>query len=131
MLRIRLLDTDVIMCAINPKDQDHERGLYYLAMLAEKANYYLPSEVLLEADLELKAYGYTYKEEQITFEELAVKIPARKILPVTPAILAVAIEYQAKGISYFDSLIITRAKLSNAIVVTRDEVIASYVETTW
>ncbi len=130
-MRARLLDTDVIICALNPNDPDHKKAVGYLEMVSRKTNYYVPSEVLLEVDLELKAHGYTHKERVVTFEDLTAKIPGDKVIPVTPGVLTLAVELQAEGLGYFDSLLVAQARLLNAVVVTRDKTITKYVDTTW
>ena len=130
-MRLKLVDTDVIICAINPSDHDHEKASMHLEMVSRKPDYYVPSEVLLEVDLELRAHGYTHEERVVTLEDLLVKIPEDKVMPLTPGVLALAAELQASGLGYFDSLIVARAKLLNAVVVTRDREITRHVETVW
>jgi len=128
---MRLLDTVVLVGAVNPADPYHRKALEHLDSLASNPEVFLPSTAILEFDLELKAHGYTAVERETTFEDLSVKVPQGKILALSPSAMIEAVKTEAQGLGYFDSLISAQAGIANAHVVTTDREIAKYARTVW
>jgi hypothetical protein len=78
----------------------------------------------------MKAHGYTPEERSITWEDMLVKIPPNKVLPLTPSYLAEVPELETE-LSYFDAIIACMSKELEASVVTTDKEIGLKVKTCW
>ena len=128
---MRLVDTVVIIGAINEADKLHKKSLAHLAGLESAADIFVPSPMLIEVMLELKSRRFNNQELTTVFEDLAAVIPKNKIIPQSITSMAMAIGYYDKGLSFFDSLICAMAKELEATVITTDKEIASHVNVTW
>lgn len=128
---MRLLDTIVIVGALNARDRYHGKASKYLEMLAMDNDVLVPLSTLMEFDLLMKARDYTDEERRSTWVELASKISSQKILVHTTSTFVRASELQKEGMGYFDSLITALAQELNSSVVTYDKQIARHVETEW
>ncbi len=128
---MRLIDTVVLMAAINPNDKLHEVAREHLKRLSDAEDTYLPAPILIEFDLELKSHGFTEDERAITFEDLTPVIPPERVFPQSVIAMASAAEFQRSGMSYFDSLISSMAKELEASVITTDRAIAARVQAEW
>lgn len=128
---MRLLDTVVIVGALNPDDDHHGKASTYLDRLRRAPAVHIPDSTLFEFDLLMKARGYTEAERETTWLELSPKIPRKKIVNISPTVLAAASELQAEGMGYFDSLITALALELRASVITDDRAIAARVKAEW
>ncbi len=128
---MRLLDTVVIVGALNPDDRHHKKSLIYLDDLKRVPAVHIPDSTLFEFDLLMKARGYAEAERETTWLELSLKIPRRKTVSVSSTALAAASELQADGMGYFDSLITALALELGASVITDDRAIAARVKAEW
>ncbi len=128
---MRLIDTVVLIGAINPTDRLHKAAREHLKRLVGSEDTYLPAAILIEFDLELKSHGYTETERSVTFEDLAPILPTNRLLPHSAVTMASAAELQREGMSYFDSLISSMARELGATVITPDRAIAKSVPTEW
>ncbi|MGH9879047.1 MAG: type II toxin-antitoxin system VapC family toxin, partial [Nitrososphaerales archaeon] len=126
---MRLLDTMVIIGALNARDRYHRKASKYLEMLAKDNDVLLPLSTLMEFDLLMKTRNYADEERRSTWVELAPKISSQRILSHTAATFVRASELQKEGMGYFDSLITALAQELNSSVVTYDKQIAKHVET--
>jgi predicted nucleic-acid-binding protein len=124
---MRLLDTVVLVAALNVKDRYHKKASRYLDKLED--DIFVPLSVMLELDLLMKARKYTDKERRDSWIELATRISSGKILVHTALTLARASELQREGMGYFDSLVTALAQELNSIVITTDSEIAKQVQT--
>ena len=127
---MKILDTVVLIGAIREEDTYHEKATRYLDSLSKEKDVYVPSSVLLEFDLEMKAHGYTLEERKLTWEDMLVKIPPNKVLPLTPSYLAEAPKLEA-DLSYFDAIIVCMSKELGAKVITTDREIGAKTNTYW
>lgn len=127
---MKLLDTVVLIGAIREGDKQYEKARAHLDALSTEKDVYIPSSVLLEFDLELKVHGYTPEERRLTWEDLLVKVPAHKVLPLIPSALAEVPELETER-SYFDAIIVCMARELGACVVTTDKEIGSHAKTCW
>jgi len=98
--------------------------------LSKEKDVYVPSSVLLEFDLEMKAHGYTPEERRLTWEDMLVKIPPNKVLPPTPSSFAEVPRLETE-LTYFDAIITCMSKELEASVVTTDKEIGLKVKTCW
>ncbi len=128
---MKLLDTVVIVGALNPDDKRYKRATAYLDALTEDATSFIPLSTLIEFDLLMKARKYEDAERRTTWLEISPKIPFRKILSHMPTDLAKAAQLQNEGISYFDALIAALASEQKGTVITDDKSIAARVPTEW
>ena len=80
---MKILDTVVLVGAIKGGDRLHEKAKMHLDSLSREKDVYIPSSVLLEFDLEMKAHKYTLEERRLTWQDMIVKIPKDKVLPLT------------------------------------------------
>ncbi len=127
---MKILDTVVLIDAIREEDRHHEKAKRHLDLLNEEKDVYVPSSVLLEFDLEMKAHGYTLEERKLTWEDMLVKIPPNKVLPLTPSYFAETPKLET-DLSYFDAIIISMSKELGAKVITTDKEIGSKTNTYW
>lgn len=128
---MKLLDTVVIVGALNPDDRRHKRASVYLDKLSKDPLVKVPVFTLLEFDLLTKVRGYTEEERVTTWLEVSSKIPSEKVAPLGPAVFARASGLQRQGLSYFDSLVSALALELRATVITDDKTIASVVSSEW
>lgn len=128
---MRLLDTIVIVGALNVKDKHHRKASKYLDMLTMDNDLVIPLLTLIEFDLLMKARDYTDDERRSSWIELAPKISPQKILGQTASTFVRASELQKEGMGYFDSLLTALAQELNSSVVTDDKDIAKHVEIEW
>ncbi len=77
---MKLLDTVVIVGALNPDDKRYKRATAYLDALTEDATSFIPLSTLIEFDLLMKARKYADAERRTTWLEISPRIPFRKIL---------------------------------------------------
>ena len=127
---MKLLDTMVLVSAVNPDDKYHKTGMTHVDSLRSPAEVYVPTSTLTEFDLVLRNRGYDETEVIETWAALAPLI-GDKTTAVTPSAHLSAAEIRREGLSYFDSLIAALAKEIGAIVVTRDPQIARHLSTEW
>lgn len=128
---MRVLDTIVIVGALNVRDSHHRKASKYLDMLAMDNDVFMPLSTLIEFDLLMKARDYTDDERRSSWIELAPKISSQKITGQTASTFVRASELQNEGMGYFDSLITALAQEFNSSVITDDKDIAIHVETEW
>lgn len=128
---MRVLDTIVIVGALNVRDSHHRKASKYLDMLAMDNDVFMPLSTLIEFDLLMKARDYTDDERRSSWIELAPKISSQKIIGQTASTFVRASELQNEGMGYFDSLITALAQEFNSSVITDDKDIAKHVETEW
>ena len=128
---MQLIDTVVIVGAINETDRFHKKSLDHLAKLESAEDIFVPSPTLIEVMLELKSSGFSNQELTAVFEDLAAVIPKDRILSQSVTSMALAIGYYRTGPSFFDSLIYAMAKELDATIITTDKEIASRVRVTW
>jgi len=127
---MKILDTVVLIGAIREEDKHHEKAKKHLDSFSKEKDVYLPSSVLLEFDLEMKAHGYTPEERRLTWEDMLVKIPPNKVLPLTPSSFAEVPKLETE-LGYFDAIIVCMSKELEASVVTTDKEIGLKVKTCW
>ena len=128
---MKLLDTLVIVGALNPDDAHHKKASGYLDRLGKSAEIAIPDSTLIEFDLLMKARNYTEAEREITWLELSPKMPLGKVVPMSSTALTTASALQAEGMGYFDSLVTALAIELRAIVITDDKAIAARVKSEW
>lgn len=127
---MKLLDTMVLVSAMNPDDRHHKTGMAHLRALQAPEGSYVPTSILTEFDLVLRNRGYDESEVKETWTALAPLI-GKNVAPVTPSVHLTAADMRSKGLTYFDSLIAALAKETDAVVITRDPEIARHVRTEW
>lgn len=128
---MKLLDTLVIVGALNPDDAHHKKASTYLDGLGKLAEISIPDSTLIEFDLLMKARNYTEAERETTWLELSPKIPREKVMSMSVTALATASALQAEGMGYFDSLVTGLAMELRATVITDDKAIAAKVKSEW
>ena len=128
---MRLLDTIVIVGALNVRDRHHRKASKYLEMLAMDNDLVIPVSTLMEFDFLMKARNYTGNERRASWVQLAPKISPQKLIGQTASTFVRASELQEEGMGYFDSLITALAQELNASVITDDRDITKHVETEW
>ncbi len=127
---MKLLDTMVIVSALNPRDSYNKTAMSHIKSLRSAQDVYVPSSVLIELDLVLRNSGYFRNEILETWGALAPLI-GRKVAGTTPATHETAATLRTGGMTYFDSLITALALERKAVVVTRNVEISKRVETEW
>jgi len=127
---VKLLDTIVLVSAMNPGDKYHKTGIYYLTTLQSAEETYVPTSTLTEFDLVMRNSAYAESEIAETWTALTPLL-GKRVAPLTPSAHLTAAEMRVKGLTYFDSLIAAMAKEMKAVVITRDIEIAKRVETEW
>jgi len=128
---MKLLDTVVLVGSINPNDKLHYKARNYLSTVVSDEQTFIPAPILIEFELELKSHGFTENERITVFEDLAPLVPKNKVLAQSVTSMSQALSLYQSGMSYFDSLIASMAKESNATVLTTDKAIAKVVKTVW
>jgi len=128
---MRLLDTVVIIGALNTGNRHHAESVKHLEELGESGEARVPVTVLLEADLVMKASGYAAEERRLTWRALQGWITAGRVIPNTVTSLHNAVALQEHGLDYFDSLIASLALEVGATVVTTDNAMRDVVDTDW
>ncbi len=127
---MRLLDTMVLVSAMNPGNKHHKTGMTYLKRLRTSETTLVPTSTLIEFDLVMRNNGYTESEIADTWAALASFIEEKFVATTISAHMAAA-GMRTKGLTYFDSLLTALAKEMDATVITRDGEILKYVDTEW
>lgn len=127
---MKLLDTMVLVSAMNPINKHHKTGMTYLKELRTSDSIRVPTSTIVEFDLVMRNNGYTEREISDTWNALTSFIE-QKLTATTISAHAAASGLRANGLTYFDSLLTALAQEMNAKVLTRDEEISKYVETEW
>ena len=127
---MKLLDTMVLVSAMNPGSKYHKTGMTYLRGLRTSEATHVPTSTLIEFDLVMRNNGYTESEIADTWTALAPFVE-RKFVATIPSAHLAATGMRVKGLTYFDSLITALAKEMNATVITRDEEISKHVRIEW
>jgi predicted nucleic acid-binding protein len=127
---VKLLDTMVLVSAMNRANKYHNTGMSYLATLQSTENTYVPTSTLTEFDLVMRNREYTESEIAETWAALTPFL-GEKVAPITPSAHLAATDLRVKGLTYFDSLIAALAKETKAVVITKDAEIAKHAETEW
>ena len=127
---MKLLDTMVLVSAMNPTNKHHKTGMMYLKELRTSESIRVPTSTMIEFDLVMRNQGYTESEISATWNALAAFIEQR-LAATTISAHVTASEMRAKGLTYFDSLLTALAKEMHATVITRDAEISKYVDTEW
>jgi predicted nucleic acid-binding protein len=127
---LKLLDTMVLVEAMNPTDKYHKTAMMYLEETKHSERAQVPTSTLIEFDLVMRNNGYTEDEISDTWRALSPLVQENYVATNLSAHLSAA-SFRAKGLSYFDSLITALAAEMNAIVVTRDDAISKHVQTEW
>ncbi len=127
---MRLLDTIVLVGAMNPDDKYHKTAVRHLRAVQPAGKVHVPTSSLTEFDLVMRSRDYTETEIRETWTALAPLID-RKVVSTSLSAHLVAAEMRSQGLTYFDSLIAALAKEMEAVVVTRDPEISRHVGTEW
>ena len=127
---MKLLDTMVLVSAMNPANKHHKIGMSYLATLQSTEDTYVPTSSLIEFDLVMRNREYTEGEIAETWTALTPFL-GEKVVPTTSSAHLATTEMRIKGLTYFDSLIAALAKETKAVVITKDAEIARHAETEW
>lgn len=128
---MRLIDTLVLVGALNPADRYHENAKRHLGSLETRNDTVIPASSLIEFDLVMKTRKYTLDEVQDTWFAMSEIVKSGKVIGITPGALRESAALREKGLGYFDSLIAGLAISSVATIVTNDKAIARFVETEW
>jgi len=128
---MRLLDTVVLIGALNTGSRHHPESVEHLNQLRESDETLVPGVVLLEADLVMKTRGYSAEERRLTWHALEGWVSAEKVVPNTASSMRGAVALQERGVDYFDSLIASLAIEAGATVVTTDKALSGVVSTDW
>ena len=127
---MKLLDTLVLVSAMNPDDRHHKAGMGHLRDLQSVEGVYVPSATLIEFDLVLRNNRYTEAEIAETWTALSPFIE-KKFLGAGPSVHLLAVKLRSEGLTYFDSLITAFARETRSTVITRDAEISKHVGTEW
>ncbi len=127
---MKLLDTVILVAAMNPADKHHKIGIARLRDLRSEKGIFVPSSTLTEFDLVMRNRGYEEHEVSETWRAL-VPFIGGKVLATTPSAHLLAAEVRRSGLTYFDSLITALAKELGASVLTNDAEISKQVGTEW
>lgn len=127
---MKILDTIVLVGAMNPDDKYHKTAIGHLRAVQSGGKVYVPTSSLTEFDLVMRSREYTETEIGETWTALAPLID-RKVVVTTPTAHLAAAGMRSQGLTYFDSLIAALAKEMEAVVVTRDPKISRHVGTEW
>ena len=127
---MKLLDTIVLVSAMNPANKYHKTGMSYLTTLQSAEETCVPTSTLTEFDLVMRNSEYTESEIAETWAALTPLL-GHRVAPTTPSAHLTAAGMRVKGLTYFDSLIVALAREMKAAVITRDAEIARHVETEW
>ena len=128
---MKLLDTVVLVEALNADDKHHRKASTHLHSLIENPTVMVPSTTLIEFDLLMKARDYSQEERRQTWLELSPRLPKAKIAIPTPTSMGEACLLEREGMGYFDALITALAVELRAEVITDDKAISSRVTSSW
>ena len=128
---MKLLDTVVLVGALNPEDEHHRKASAHLQSLAENHAVMVPSTTLIELDLLMKARDYNEEERRQTWLELSPRLSREKIAVPTPTSMGEACLLEREGMDYFDALITALALELGAQIVTDDKAISVRVPSSW
>jgi len=128
---MKLLDTIVVIGSFNPSDKFHSQCIRHLRTIDSKKDVFVPFVTILEADLVMKARGYTHDERRISWQALEHEIPTSKLVPNSVSSIRAALKLQEAGMDYFDSLVASLALELEAVVITNDQEIGRVVKTEW
>lgn len=129
--QLRLLDTIVLIGAINPNDALHEDASRHLNSVTRDSETFLPFISAIEFDLVMKGRRYTSKEREDALDWLSYAVPSSKVVCNSVLSLRKAAKLQDKGVGYFDSMIAALALAMDAVVLTKDRVISEVAKTSW
>lgn len=118
---MRVLDTVVLVSSNDPTHRLHAAARSYLLSLISSGDIFVPTIVLTEYDLELKAHGISSPDRERILRDLGLLIPNNKMLPCTPLIHAMAVNLESFG-GYFDSVIAATAIAYSATIVSTDTI---------
>jgi predicted nucleic-acid-binding protein len=79
---VRLLDTIVLVSAMNPANKYHKTEMSYLTRLQSTQKTYVPTSTLTEFDLVMRNNEYTESEIAETWTALAPLL-GRRVAPTT------------------------------------------------
>ncbi len=127
---MKLLDTMVLVGALNPGSKYHKTGMKYLRGVRTAESSLVPTSTLIEFDLVMRNKSYTENEIADTWAAIAPFVERNHVATSLSAHLSAA-GMRVKGLTYFDSLITALAKEMHAIVITRDDEISKHVRTEW
>ncbi|MDG6926248.1 MAG: PIN domain-containing protein [Nitrososphaerota archaeon] len=129
---MRLLDTVALIAYLNPKDREHKRSKEYFEELnLEDSDIFIPNTSLIEADLLMKIRGYDFSEREVSWRALESRVPEAHLLTNSISSIYSALEFQEKGLDYFDSLITSLARETDSPIITTDKVIGTFVQAEW
>lgn len=96
---MKLLDTMVLVSAMNPGSKYHKTGMTYLRGLRAYEATHIPTSTLIEFDLVMRNNGYTESEIADTWTALAPFVE-RKFVATTPSALS-GYRNEGKGVDVF------------------------------
>lgn len=105
---MQIVDTAVLIAFLDKNDARYEKANQYVLDIGLREDLFVPSATVLEFDLALKAHGVAIETRVGELSRLARLIPDRKVLPLTPAVLARTAELSKRARwrdSYFDTVI--------------------------
>lgn len=118
---MKIIDTVVLVSSNDSTHRLHSRAKQHLLSLSSSLDVFVPTIVLVEYDLELKAHGISASDRERIFRDLEILIPNDRIVPCTPSVHATAIPLENFG-GWFDSLIAATALEYRATIVSTDSV---------
>jgi len=128
---MKLVDTVALIGYLNPEDREHARSIEHVAKVSSEDDVFVPDFSLMEADLVMKTRGYSDSEREASWRALETRIPSGKTASHSVSSIYAALDLQANGMDYFDSLITSLARETGSTVVTTDKAIAAAVKTEW
>ena len=128
---MQIVDTIVLVCAINPRSANYEKASHYLDLLGKDEETLVPLVSVIEFDLVMKGRKYTSSQRKDAFEWLAHVTPSAKMTSNSALSIKAAVGLQESGMGYFDSLIAALAIDLDSIVLTKDKEISKVVRTKW
>ena len=118
---MQIIDTVVLVSSNDSTHPLHSRARIHLLSLHSSNDVFVPTIVLTEYDSELKTHGFSRSDRERIFRDLELVIPDHKIVPCTPSIHAIAVQYERFG-EWFDSLIAATAIVYYATVISTDHI---------
>jgi predicted nucleic acid-binding protein len=118
---LKIVDTVVLVSSNDPTHPLYPVAQQHLLSLSSIADFFVPTIVLVEYDLELKTHGFSVSDREKIFRALEILIPRNKIIPCTHSVHASAPSLERFG-GYFDSLIAATALEYAATIVSTDSV---------
>jgi predicted nucleic acid-binding protein len=118
---MKIIDTVVLISSLDPEHPLYRDAIKHLQSVIFSEEIYVPSVVLIECDLVLKAKGFSKEERSIIFERLTQLIPENRILPITINVLKRIADLENEK-RYFDALIASTALEHNADIISTDHV---------